>query len=122
MVRGQRKSDKLKVSRKSETEQLGSLQSCPSSCFVPERLTAQQLLRHNGHRSRGHGSLLGSNQINKSPCVVLQQCGGKESFRQIKAIHAKILMNGAGGSYQHTKPSITCSATIVLTFSFLSRE
>lgn len=47
-----------------------------------------------------------------------QQCGGRESFRQIEALHIEILMNGAGGSHRHTKPS----ATIVVKFRSLSSE
>lgn len=91
---------------------------------MPGRLTARRLLGHNGHRSRGHASLLGNNQINKSPCVVPQQCAGTRSCRQIRPLHASTLMNGAGKSYQHIKTLLCrplCTRRSHLAFRLKSR-
>lgn len=91
---------------KSEWEWMDHQQSCPSSCLVPERITAQLLPGNKSHRSRGHASLLGNNQINKSSHVWPLQCGDTESLRQT-ALQMKTLINEVKRLPLRQKPPLT---------------
>lgn len=76
----------------------------------------RRLLGHNSHRSQGHASLLGNNQINKSPRVLPQQRGGTRSFRQM---HKKYWWME---QESHTSTLAACSAALVVTMCILSVE